>query len=244
MEHSAVVANYLRNADSTTRLPPDAELELIARARRDEGDAKDQVLRSHLAFVIRLAMEFRNRGVPFEDLINEGCVGLLKAIRRFEPGHGARFMTYAAFWIRKAMLDALASQPRVVHVPRYQRSLGKPIAREARLDDTLAFDDDRTLIERLADTRQPAPREAIIERETVARLRAHVRRLSAREQAVLSYRFGLAGDAPRTLKDVGRDLRLSRERVRQIETGALQRLRAAMRRDQASLGFRFAPSHT
>jgi RNA polymerase primary sigma factor len=244
METSAVVANYLRHIDATPRLERDAEMDLIVRARSNEPGAQDELLRSHLAFVIRVAMEFRNRGVPFEDLINEGCVGLLKAIRRFEPDHGARFMTYAAFWIRKALLDALAAQPRVVHVPRYQRSLGKPIAKEARLDDVQSWEGSRSIAEQLVDTKTPEPANAFIERETIGRLRRHLFALSPREQAVLASRFGLLGDAPRTLKDVGIDLAISRERVRQIESAALARLRFALRKDQASLGLRFAPNHT
>ena len=240
MEHSHVVASYLRHARSTARTSREDEIVLVERARRGASDATDQLLRQHIAFVIRVAMEFRGRGVPFEDLINEGCVGLLKAIRRFDPVNGARFMTYASFWIRKAILDALSDQTRTVRVPRYQREQKHPIPKELRLDEPVASENGRTFGEGLADPRTPHAGASMIERETLARLRDEVRRLSARERAVLASRFGLLGEPAMTLLEVGERLSLSRERVRQIECAALARLRTCMRRDQASAGLRLA----
>jgi RNA polymerase primary sigma factor len=242
MESSSVIARYLRYADSSRRTDREDEAALVAGARKGEAVAIDGLLRQHVAFVIRVAMEFRNRGVPLEDLINEGCLGLLRAIRRFDSGNGARFMTYASFWVRKAILDALADQPRIVRVPRYQRERRQRIPTEIRLDAPIEAGSDRTFGEGLADARAPLPGSSMIRREAIARLRKHVRSLSARERSVLMSRFGLHGGPAMTLMEVGKRLALSRERVRQIESAALSRLRRALGRDQASDGLRFAPS--
>jgi RNA polymerase primary sigma factor len=242
METSPVVANYLRYANSSRRTDREEENALVARARSGEAGAADELLRQHIAFVIRVAMDYRNRGVPLEDLINEGCLGLLRAIRCFDPRNGARFMTYASFWVRKAVLDTLADQPRMVRVPRYQREQRRPILKEIRLDEPIEAGSDRTLGDELADSRLPHPGSSMIRREAIVRLRQHVRSLSAQERRVLTSRFGLHGEPAMTLMEVGTRLAVSRERVRQIECAALSHLRRAMRRDQASAGFRFAPS--
>jgi RNA polymerase primary sigma factor len=242
MEHSSVVASYLRHADSSSRPSPEEEWELVQRARRRDSDAADQLLRSYLAFVIGVTMEFRGRGVPFEDLIHEGCLGLLKAIDRFDPLRGARFMTYASFWVRKAVLDALSEQPRMVRVPRYQRDKRRPVPREVRLDEPLDADHTRTIGDGLADAAQPLAGDAMIEREALARMRRELRALSAREQTVLASRFGLTGEPAMTLLEVGTLLAISRERVRQIENAALARLSTVLRRDQGREGLRLAAS--
>lgn len=228
MEHSPVVANYLGHVDRRDRTPREEEVALVERARRREPGAADELLRRHLAFVIRAAMEFRGRGVPFEDLIGEGCVGFLKAIRRFDPSNGTRFMTYAGFWVRKAIFDALADQPRTVRVPRYQRAQGRAIPRELRLDDPIDSEVARTFGEALADPRAPRPADDLIAREVVAKVRREVLALSTREQAILASRFGLDREPAMTLREVAARLAISRERVRQLESAALARLRRAL----------------
>jgi RNA polymerase primary sigma factor len=228
MEHSSVVASYLRHADTQARPTRDDEWELIRRARRGERAAVDRLMRSYLAFVIGVTMEFRGRGVPFEDLIHEGCLGLLKSIDRFDPERGARFMTYAAFWVRKGILDALAEQPRMVRVPRYQREKRGVFPREVRLDAPIDAERTRTLSDELADSRHPPAADAMIEREAIARMRRELATLSSRERIVLASRFGLAGEPALTLLEVGARLDLSRERVRQIEVEALTRLRGLL----------------
>jgi RNA polymerase sigma factor (sigma-70 family) len=242
METSPVVANYLRYAVTGVGGSRSDEAALVARARRGEPAAVDELARRHLAFVIRVAMEFRGRGVPFEDLVNEGCVGLLKAIRRYNADHGTRFMTYAAFWMRKSMLDALLEQPRMVRVPRYQLAKRVAIPREVRLDAPIDAGEALTWGERLADPRAPHTGAALIEDQTITRLQVALAALPPREREVIASRFGLDGRPALTLLAVGAQLQLSRERVRQIETAALARLRRALERDQAPLGHRFAPS--
>ena len=224
MENGSVVSHYLRYADSTDSLEREAENALVARALRRDPGATDQLLKRHIAPVIRIAMEFRGRGVPLEDLINEACLGFLKAIQRFDAGNGARFMTYAGFWVRKAILDALADQSRTIRIPRYQRERHRVPPKEVRLDDPVRAGEERTLGDGIADRSSLPAGSGMIRRETLLRLRHQFRALSIREQAVLASRFGLHGGPAMTLMQVGAVLGVSRERVRQIERAAITRL--------------------
>ncbi|HEX4824000.1 MAG TPA: sigma-70 family RNA polymerase sigma factor [Candidatus Polarisedimenticolaceae bacterium] len=228
MENSAVISSYLKRVHTVPKLSRDEEFTLVAEARRGAPETAERLVRTHVAFVIRVAMDYRGRGVAFEDLVHEGCVGLLKAIRRFDPANGARFITYAAFWIRKAILEAISDGGRLVRVPRYQRVHGRPTMRELRFDDPISADDPRTLLDTLEDERGERPDAAAVAQDDVRRLRRHLRALPLREQAVLASRYGLDGETPMTLMEVGTLLSLSRERVRQIESAALAQLRKAM----------------
>ena len=234
MEHSPVVTSYLQHAGRESRPDRDEEIGIAARARGDDARAIERLVRAHLAFVVHVAKEFRGRGVPFEDLLGEGCVGLLKAMRRFDPASGARFMTYAGFWVRKSILQALTEQPRTVRVPRYAREHGRAAPREIRLEAPIPGSDDRRLADVLADSSVPHAGDAMIEEQRIRRLRRLVLALGPRERAVLASRYGLDGARARTLSEVGMGLGISRERVRQIEVGALARLRKALERAPGS----------
>jgi RNA polymerase sigma factor (sigma-70 family) len=230
MENSYVIASYLRRAKPSARLTREEELSVVRRARDGDPRMTERLLEAHVAFVIRIAMEFRGRGVPFEDLVHEGCFGLLRAIRRFDPENGARFMTYAAFWVRKAILEAIGDGARIVHVPRYQHVHGRPAARELRLDEPISAGDPRTLLDTLEDDRQALPDVSAIADDEARRLRHYLHNLPLREQAILASRYGLDGEPAMTLAEVGSLLSLSRERVRQIESSALDQLRRVMTR--------------
>jgi len=185
------------------------------------------LISSNLAFVVHIAREFRGRAVPFEDLIAEGCVGLLKAIRRYRAVNGTRFMTYASFWVRKEILAAVAVQPHAVRVPRYARQRGHVVLRVVRLDAPENAETDLSFGDRLPHP-DPPPAERIIERERHVLVRSHVLRLPMRDRAVIAWRFGLSGQAPQTLNEIAHRLGLSKERVRQIEVSALASLRRAI----------------
>lgn len=183
----------------------------------------------NLSFVVHIAKRYRDRGVPFEDLVAEGSVGLMKAVRRFDPANGTRFTTYASFWIRKAIIDALLEQPRTVHLPRYAREKGRAFPREVSLDAPVRGEAANTLSERLVDSSRPSALEALTECEMHDRVRRLVLELTPREQMVLAERFGLHGGSARTLTEVGATMGLSKERVRQIESGAIETLRRRLR---------------
>jgi RNA polymerase sigma factor (sigma-70 family) len=184
-----------------------------------------------LPYVIHIAKEFRGRGLPFEDVIAEGCVGLLKAIRRYRAANGTRFMTYASFWVRKEILAAVADQPHAIHVTRYGRRQGHDAVRVLRLDGPVTPDGNQTLMERLRHP-DPLPAETILKREQRRQLKREMLRLVTREQAVIAWRYGLDGQDPKTLNEIARRLGLSKERVRQIEVSALAHLRAAISRHE------------
>jgi RNA polymerase primary sigma factor len=205
------------------------EREIAERALREDAHAIETLARANMAFVVHVAKKFRDRGVPLEDLVAEGSVGLMKAIRRFNPANGTRFTTYASFWIRKAIIDALLERPRVVHLPRYARERGRAFPREVSLDAPVPGTKAVTLGERLVDERGRPPIDVLAERQECRRLKRLVLDLSPREQAVLAQRFGLHGGATQTLHDIGASMGLSKERIRQIESGALSRLARRLR---------------
>jgi RNA polymerase primary sigma factor len=234
MEQNPAVADHHRNAEHLPRPERDAERGLAERARLGDRGALERLVTAHLAFVVHIAKEFRNRDVPFADLVGEGSVGLLKAVRRFDSSRDARFTTYAGFWIRREMLNALGAQPLIVHIPRYARQRGRPAPREVRIDAGVEGTDGVRVADRLVDHAARPPAECMIAAQQYEQLRRHLLLLPPKEQAVLSQRYGFHDDAALKLEDVGRKLGLSGERVRQIEARAIARLRRAFEREVRS----------
>jgi RNA polymerase sigma factor (sigma-70 family) len=223
-------ASYLfRRIGSGARPERADEQADVARASGGSRKAALALLASNLAYVVHIAKEFRGRGLPFEDLIAEGCVGLLKAISRYRSENGTRFMTYASFWVRKEILAAISDQPNTIHVPRYAREHGCSNPRVLRLDVPNGADGPLSLANSL---RHPdaSPAESVIKRSQTRHLRRHVLRLAPRDRAVIAWRYGLGGEPEQTLNEIAHRLGLSRERVRQIEVGALARLRERLDR--------------
>ena len=226
MHNSPSVSNYLRQITRGPRPERHDEHAQVARACRGDREAIDLLISANLAYVVHIAKEFRGRGLPLEDVIAEGCVGLLKAIRRYRAESGTRFMTYASFWVRKEILAAISDQPHTIHVPRYAREHGHNTPRLLRLDVPEHAEGQTSLADRLRH-HDPLPEETIIEDGQVRRLRRLLLRLAPRDQAVLAWRYGLGGEPEQTLNEIASRLRLSRERVRQIEVAALAQLREA-----------------
>jgi RNA polymerase sigma factor (sigma-70 family) len=221
---SPSVSHYLRQITRGPRLELTAEQAQVASAKDGDRKAVESLISSNLPFVVHVAKEFRDRGVPFEDLISEGCVGLLKAIPRYRPVRGTRFMTYASFWVRKELLAAVVDRPHTIHVPRYAREHGCETVRVLSLDAPKGDEGTPSLAVRLRHP-DPLPAEAAIESEKTHHVRSHVVRLAPRDQAVIAWRYGLGGQPEQTLNEIADRLGLSRERVRQIEVSALARLR-------------------
>jgi RNA polymerase sigma factor (sigma-70 family) len=208
---------------------PERLEEQVQVARASEGDrgAIGLLVASNFAYVVHVAKEFRGRGLPFEDVIAEGCVGLLKAVHRYRATNGTRFMTYASFWVRKEILAAIAHQPHEIHVPRYARAHGSIPPSVLRIDAPTREDGNLSLADCLRHP-DPLPAEQIIEKAGTRRLRRHVLRLAPRDRAVIMWRYGLDGEPEQTLKEIALRLGISRERVRQIEVSALAGLRQAL----------------
>jgi RNA polymerase primary sigma factor len=226
VHNSPIVSYYLRQITRGPRPERHDEHAQVARACRGDREAIDLLISANLAHVVHIAKEFRGRGLPFEDVIAEGCVGLLKAIRHYRAESGTRFMTYASFWVRKEILAAISDQPHTIHVPRYARERGYNTPRLLRLDVPRHSEGASNLADHLRH-HDPLPVDTLIESGQVRRLRRLLLRLPPRDQAVLAWRYGLGGQPEQTLAEIAKRLGLSRERVRQIEVSALVRLREA-----------------
>lgn len=225
---------YLREIGRSGPLPREREAEL-ARRWRETGDrrALDELVRANLRFVVSVAKRYRQRGLPLEDLVNEGNLGLLRAAERFEPERGVRFISYAVWWIRQSILRALsraeAPAPGGGRRPRIRNrgAAEAPAGRRLRIVSLEEPAGDRAggrLLDLVADESAPAPDAGLERGRQRDRLDARLAVLPEREETVLRLYFGLDGAPPAGLADVGRKLGVSRERARQIKARALARL--------------------
>jgi RNA polymerase primary sigma factor len=257
---------YLSDIARVPLLTPEQEQELARRVQAGDADAERQLTEANLRLVVRVARRYLNRGLSLLDLIEEGNLGLLHAVTKFQAGRGTRFSTYAVWWIRQAVARALANQARMIRLPvhielllgRYMKkkaaltqdlgraptteeiakALGQPLAeiehiermsqRPVSLDAPIGQEGDGKLEDLVKDA-EPLPgaglAAALKAREDLVGV---LRDLPDTERSVLELRFGLEGEEPRTLESIGRQLGLTRERVRQIEAAALARLRRLM----------------
>ena len=257
---------YLREISRIPALSREEESALARRFRAGDEEARRRLTEANLRLVVQIARRYMNRGLPLPDLIEEGNLGLLHAIEKFEPDRGTRFSTYGTWWIRQAIVRALANQARTIRLPvhvelmlgryakeqqRLTQSLGRPPQPEelaAALGTTIdqiheleeirqqpvSLDapvggDEGKLGDMVADaTADPSAVLGSLLRER-ADLVSVLDDLAANERTVLRRRFGLDGEPPETLEQVGRHLSLSRERVRQIEGAGLRKLRALLK---------------
>lgn len=256
------LASYLSRIVKIPLLSKEEELKLGAAIQRGDERAFKKLVEANLRFVVKVAMQYQGGGLSLADLINEGNLGLLEAARRYSPEHNVKFITYAVWWIRQAIMQALARNGSPVRFPLRKirqasqfkelkadlaqvlqaEPTGQELAEELNLsheevDELLArstrpssLTDDAREQERLSlelyKDRPLPPEEAELigkfVREEVDRMLQH---LTPRERQVIELRFGLSGEEPLTLEEVGKRLKLSRERVRQIEGRAKQRLK-------------------
>jgi RNA polymerase sigma factor (sigma-70 family) len=262
----ANLALYLSEIARIPLLTREEELDLARRARAGDEVAKAKLIEANLRLVVQVARRYLNRGLPLPDLIAEGNLGLMRAVEKFEPERGVRFSTYATWWIRHAVVRALANQARLIRLPVHvELLLGRYLREQQRLTQVLgraptaeelagALGVSVDQVEELEELRRPpVPLDAplgddqrrvadVVADESAdpsAALTALFRQrtdlvgvlddLAENERRVLRRRFGLEGNPPETLEAIGRDLGLTRERIRQIEAAGLRKLRALLR---------------
>jgi RNA polymerase primary sigma factor len=198
---------YLTEVQKVPLLSADGEKALGRAAYAGDAAARQKLIQANLRFVVSVARQLQNRGLPLEDLVNEGNIGLMKAVERFDPERGVRFITYAVWWIRQAMLRALKAQGRLPQV-----SVSEVLeAGEASLEDFSFLH----------------PDEEFDRKTTRTQIANALHQLPERERRILDQRYGLSARPPSTLAQMGESCHLSRERIRQLEKRALRRLRAA-----------------
>jgi RNA polymerase sigma factor (sigma-70 family) len=257
---------YLADIAKVPLLTPEEEQELARRVQAGDAEAERRLTEANLRLVVRVARRYLNRGLSLLDLIEEGNLGLLRAVKKFQPGRGTRFSTYAVWWIRQSLARALANQARTIRLPVHiELLLGRFAKKKVELTQALgrlptteeiaqALDypvEEIEHIERMSQrtvsldapvgpggsgsvedvVKDAAP---LPDARLGAVLRARedlagvLRDLPDAERSVLGWRFGLTGEEPMTLEAIGRKLGVTRERVRQIESAALDRLRRLM----------------
>jgi RNA polymerase primary sigma factor len=255
---------FLKDIGKVDLLTAAQEVELAKRIERGDHSAKQEMVEANLRLVVSIAKKYRNQGLPFLDLIQEGTIGLVRAAEKFDYRKGFKFSTYATWWIRQAVARALADKARTIRMPvhvveklnkivRAERKLRAELGREplseeigreldltieeveqirrsaqtpVSLEKPVGDEDESEFGHFLTDENQELPDEAAevtLRKET---LRKILGTLSSRERMVLELRYGLDGQHPRTLDEVGRTFNVTRERIRQIENQSLKKLRA------------------
>src|SRR2546423_4461313 len=255
---------FLKDIGKVELLTAAEEVELAKRIERGDHRAKQEMVEANLRLVVSIAKRYRNQGLPFLDLIQEGTIGLVRAAEKFDYRKGFKFSTYATWWIRQAVARALADKARTIRMPvhvveklnkivRSERKLRaelcrEPLSYEIAMDLDLPLDEVEQIMRSaqtpvslekpvgdeeesefghfLTDENVPLPDEAAegaMPKETLQKI---LSTLSHRERRVLELRYGLDGEHPRTLDEVGRTFNVTRERIRQIENQSLKKLRA------------------
>jgi RNA polymerase primary sigma factor len=225
-----IIERYLHDIGRLPLLAPEEEIELAARARAGDRAALHRLASANLRFVVSVARRYQGNGVPLADLVNEGNIGLLRAAERFDESRGVRFVSYAHWWVRRAIVDAI------------DRHRGFPRGGGTRisLDEPLT-EGNGTLQDVLPDATAAPPEGRLVQADLRNAVEASLADLPEREAAVLRRYFGVGTDAAEDLGEIGRSLGVSRERARQLKERALSRLRSRANRHDLG-GFRGRPN--
>jgi RNA polymerase primary sigma factor len=261
---------YLKEISQFPQLTPEEEKELGARAQKGDEEAVRKLIEANLRFVVAMAKKYARSGYPLHELINEGNLGLIEAVSRFDPTRGVRFITYASWWIRQAILAAIAHYGQVFRLPpklkhelyRFDtkvahltqelghrpsvdeiskglgmteqdvRDMMEGTPTEVSLDTPIGEGTEMRLEDLIRDQHVMPVDELLIAQSFEEQLQSLLSQLDAKERIIIERRFGLGDYEPQTLAEIGADLKLSRERIRQIEERALGKLRRSQRAKQ------------
>jgi RNA polymerase primary sigma factor len=258
---------YLREINETALLKAEEERDLARRIKGGDTEARDRMVRANLRLVVNIARHYTGKGLGLQDLIEEGNLGLLRAVEGFDPSMNTRFSTYASYWIKQSIKRALVNTAKTIRIPAYmvellakwrkaQTRLEEELGRKPTLEEVARSLDlpkrkvniikkairvynsnpqtDQTesgwsLDEMLMDGHTKTPDNEMVEADNLHRVRELLEKMPEREATVLKLRYGLEDGETKTLKQIGERLGLTRERVRQIESEALTRVRESMR---------------
>lgn len=258
---------YLQEIGKVDLISPEDEVMLARRIKSGDASALKKLVKANLRFVVSVAKQYQNQGMSLPDLINEGNLGLMKAAQRFDETRGFKFISYAVWWIRQAILQALAEQARIVRLPvnkigsinrinrafarleqEYEREPSsqeiadmlemipedvkeslKTNGRTVSMDAPLSSEEDNTMYDVIQSIDTPSPDKNLINESLAYEIERALSTLSARESKVLKLYFGLGMKHPFTLEEIGEELNLTRERVRQIKEKAIKRIQFTTR---------------
>lgn len=262
----ATLQTYLSEINEVPLLDAAGEVAIARRVRQGDPEAREQLIRANLRLVVSVAKRYLNRGLPMLDLIEEGNLGLMRAVERFDPEVECRFSTYATWWIKQGIRRALINTVRTVRVPSYmieliyrwrvteaklRQELGRDptrdevatklelgpehrrqIRRALRIAQTstqsMSLDDSEDLAETIADPAQRTPADLLSDTHELSALRQLLTRVEPRQAKILRLRYGLDGQPPLTLREIGDQMGITRERVRQLQNEALEGLYLAL----------------
>lgn len=263
---------YLSEIGFSPLLTADEEKFFARKALKGDGAARKRMIESNLRLVVKISRRYLNRGLSLLDLIEEGNLGLIRAVEKFDPERGFRFSTYATWWIRQTIERAIMNQTRTIRLPihvvkelniylRAARELTQKLDHEPSAEEIAALvdrpvedvkrmlglnervtsvdvplgpDSDRSLLDTIADHQVSDPAELLQDEDMRASIAEWLEELTEKQREVIARRFGLAGYEGATLEEVGREIGLTRERVRQIQVEALRRLREILERQGLS----------
>lgn len=254
---------YLKEIEASPLLTADEEVYYSRKALKGDVTCRAKMIECNLRLVVKISRRYMNRGLALLDLIEEGNLGLIRAVEKFDPERGFRFSTYATWWIRQTIERALMNQTRTIRLPihvikemnvylRAARTLQQTQDHEPSVDEIAAYcdkpasvvekmlglrdrvasvdvpvgkDNDRPLLEVIADDNNPEPSLLLQDEDVYANLALWLDQLDEKQREVIVRRFGLHGHERQTLENVGKELGVTRERVRQIQMDALKRMR-------------------
>jgi RNA polymerase nonessential primary-like sigma factor len=254
---------YLGEIGFSPLLSAEEEVYFSRRALKGDEASRKRMIVSNLRLVVKIARRYNNRGLALLDLIEEGNLGLIRAVEKFDPERGFRFSTYATWWIRQTIERAIMNQTRTIRLPIHvvkelnvclrtarelsqkldheptaeeiAESLDKPVRdvskmlrlneRITSVDTPISGENDKVLLDVIADDKGHGPEEELQDSDIKMNIIKWLEDLNSKQREVLARRFGLLGYEPSTLEDVGAEIGLTRERVRQIQVEALRRLK-------------------
>jgi RNA polymerase primary sigma factor len=258
---------YLQEIGRVELISPEEEVDLARRIRTGDIEALKKLVKANLRFVVSVAKQYQNQGISLPDLINEGNLGLMKAAQRFDETRGFKFISYAVWWIRQAILQALAEQSRIVRLPVnkigsinkinrafarleqiYEREPSsqeiaemlemiaedvkdalKTNGRTVSMDAPISAEEDNSMYDLIQSTDTPSPDKNLLNESLAYEIERALNTLSPRESKVLKLYFGLGMKHPYTLEEIGEELTLTRERVRQIKEKAIRKIQFTTR---------------